>query len=295
MAKSLSGKVVAITGGARGIGKATAEALVAKGARVALGDIDEGLVAQTASEIGADTIGLKLDVTDINSFEAFLVATEDLLGPLDVLINNAGIMPLGDFVEEKESTAQRMIAINLNGVIFGSRLALRRFIPRGSGHLVNVASTAGKFGAPGGATYSATKHAVVGLSEALRREVKENGIDVSIVMPLAVNTDLGSGLADTRGLKVLQPEDVAKKIVRALETGKVDVYVPSWIGSFLRSQGVVPRRFADFLTHALGGDQVLMHPDPALRGAYEAKVTGASAASAEPAAEDREQSATPVA
>ena len=299
MAKSLSGKVVAITGGARGIGKATAEALVAKGARVALGDIDEGLVAQTASEIGADTIGLKLDVTDINSFEAFLVATEDLLGPLDVLINNAGIMPLGDFVEEKESTAQRMIAINLNGVIFGSRLALRRFIPRGSGHLVNVASTAGKFGAPGGATYSATKHAVVGLSEALRREVKENGIDVSIVMPLAVNTDLGSGLADTRGLKVLQPEDVAKKIVRALETGKVDVYVPSWIGSFLRSQGVVPRRFADFLTHALGGDQVLMHPDPALRGAYEAKVTGADQPTSEapkaPDAPERDEQSASVA
>jgi short-subunit dehydrogenase len=270
---------------------------VAKGARVALGDIDEAVVTQTAAEIGGDTVGLKLDVTDADSFESFLVATEDLLGPLDVLINNAGIMPLGDFVEEKDSTAHRMIAINLNGVIFGSRLALQRFIPRGSGHLVNVASTAGKFGAPGGATYSATKHAVVGLSEALRREVKDQGIDVSIVMPLAVNTDLGSGLADTRGLKILQPEDVAKKIVRALETGKVDVYVPSWIGGFLRSQGVVPRRVADFLTHALGGDQVLMHPDPALRGAYEAKVTGAapeSVGDAAVAAEPSEQPASPV-
>jgi NAD(P)-dependent dehydrogenase (short-subunit alcohol dehydrogenase family) len=298
MAKSLSGKVVAITGGARGIGRATAEALVAKGARVAIGDIDEALVAATASEIGADTIGLKLDVTDVDSFESFLLATEDLLGPLDVLINNAGIMPLGDFVDEQDSTADRMIAINLNGVIFGSRLALRRFIPRGSGHLVNVASTAGKFGAPGGATYSATKHAVVGLSEAIRREVMDKGIDVTIVMPLAVNTELGSGLLDTRGLKVLQPEDVAKKIVRALETGKVDVYVPSWIGSVLRSQGVVPRRFADFLNRVLGGDQVLTHTDPALRAAYQAKVTGAPVASSVPVetvAEDREQPASPVA
>src|SRR5580700_7034672 len=104
MRRELSGKVVAITGGARGIGRATAEALVAKGARVAIGDIDEALVAATASEIGADTIGLKLDVTDVDSFESFLVATEDLLGPLDVLINNAGIMPLGDFVDEQDST-----------------------------------------------------------------------------------------------------------------------------------------------------------------------------------------------
>jgi NAD(P)-dependent dehydrogenase (short-subunit alcohol dehydrogenase family) len=275
MAKSLSGKVVAITGGARGIGRATAEALVAKGARVVLGDVDEALVAQTASEIGGGTLGLKLDVTDVSSFEAFLVATEDLVGPLDVLINNAGIMPIGDFVDETDATAERMIAINLNGVIFGSKLALRRFLPRGEGHLVNVASTAGKFGAPGGATYSATKHAVVGLSEAIRREVADKGISVSIVMPLVVNTELGSGLEATRGLKVLQPADVANKIVRALETGKVDVFVPSWIGYVLNGQGVVPRRFAEFLTRALGGDKVLTHTDAAARGAYQAKVTAA--------------------
>jgi len=121
----------------------------------------------------------------------------------------------------------------------------------------------------------------------------DKGIDVTIVMPLAVNTELGSGLADTRGLKILQPEDVAKKIVGALETGKVDVYVPSWIGGFLRSQGVVPRRVADFLTHALGGDQVLMHTDQSARAAYEAKVTGSSVEPAE--APERDQQPASVA
>src|SRR5437588_5868729 len=97
--RSLAGKVVAITGGARGIGRATAAALIAQGARVAIGDIDAGLAEATASELGSGTVGLPLDVTDRDSFAAFLDDTEKRLGPLDVLINNAGIMPIGPFVE----------------------------------------------------------------------------------------------------------------------------------------------------------------------------------------------------
>ena len=114
---------------------------------------------------------MALDVTDRASFEAFLNQVETQFGPLDVLINNAGIMPVGPFVEETDATAQRLIDINLTGVLLGSKLALQRFIPRRRGHLVNIASTAGKSGFPGGVTYCATKHAVVGLSEAIRQEV----------------------------------------------------------------------------------------------------------------------------
>src|SRR5437763_15983833 len=162
--RSLVGKVVAITGGARGIGRATASGLIAQGARVAIGDIDAELAVRTAQELGAGTVGLPLAVTDCESFERFLQGVDDALGPLDVLINNAGIMPIGPFIEESDATARAMIDINLHGVIFGSKLAVKRFIPRGSGHLVNIASAAGKAGFPSGATYSATKHAVVGLS-----------------------------------------------------------------------------------------------------------------------------------
>src|SRR5207253_3661150 len=142
--RSLTGSVVAITGGARGIGRATAAALIAQGARVAIGDIDAALAEETAGELRAGTIGLPLDVTDRDSFAAFLEQVEDRLGPLDVLINNAGIMPIGPFVEETDATATRMIDINLHGVIYGSKLALARFIPRGRGHLVQIASAAGK-------------------------------------------------------------------------------------------------------------------------------------------------------
>src|SRR5205807_6604079 len=118
--RSLAGLAVAITGGARGIGRATAQALLAQGARVAIGDIDQALAEGTAAELGSGTVGLPLDVTNRDSFAAFLEAAEDRLGPLDVLINNAGIMPVGPFVEETDATAKRMVDINVHGVIFGS-------------------------------------------------------------------------------------------------------------------------------------------------------------------------------
>jgi NADP-dependent 3-hydroxy acid dehydrogenase YdfG len=270
---SVRGKVVAITGGARGIGRATAQTLIARGARVAIGDIDGDLVREVAGELGYGTIGCRLDVTDPGSFEAFLDETEHELGPLDVLINNAGIMPLGEFTAEPGAIARRMVDINLHGVIIGSKLALARFQSRGSGHLVNIASTAGKYGAPGGATYAATKHAVVGLSEAIRQEMAGTGIGVSIVMPLVVNTDLGSGLSSHGPLKVLEPADVADAIVAAIEHNRVDVYVPAWIGNVLRLQGVLPRWVSDTVVKLLGADKVLTHRDPSQRGAYESHLS----------------------
>jgi short-subunit dehydrogenase len=191
------------------------------------------------------------------------------VGPLDVVINNAGIMPIGPFVDETEATAKRMVDINLHGVIHGSKLALERFMPRGRGHLVNIASVAGKGGFPGGATYCATKHAVVGLSEAIRAEMRATDIDVSIVMPVVVNTELGSGLQRSRGIKVVEPDDVANAIVEALQTGRVDVYVPKQVGVLMKAAQVLPRSVADFVTKVLKGDQVLVNPDHLLRQAYE--------------------------
>jgi NAD(P)-dependent dehydrogenase (short-subunit alcohol dehydrogenase family) len=274
--RSLTGTVIAITGGARGIGRATARALIAQGARIAIGDIDQALAGQTAEELGQGTIGLPLDVTDRASFERFLTEVENQLGPLEVLINNAGIMPIGPFVAETDATTARMIDINLNGVILGSKLALKRFLPRNRGHLVNIASVAGKGGFPGGATYCATKHAVVGLSEAIRAEVRSTDIDVSIVMPVVVNTELGSGLQRTRGIKVVEPEDVADAIVEAVQTGRVDVWVPRTMQTLFRGMNLVPRGVADFITKILKGDQVLVNPDHLARGAYEQRTADPS-------------------
>ncbi len=270
--RSLSGQVVAITGGARGIGRATASALIAQGARVAIGDIEASLAEKTAEELGSGTIGLPLDVTDRASFASFLDEVETRLGPLDVLINNAGIMPIGPFTEESDATAKRMIDINLVGLIYGSKLALQRFLPRGRGHVVQIASAAGKAGFPGGATYCATKHAVVGLSEALRAELRGTGVDLSLVMPVVVNTELGSGLPTTRGFKAVEPEDVANAIVDALQTGRYEVFVPKSIVSMVRMNALMPRRAMEALGRLMKGDQVLAHPDHVARAAYEARM-----------------------
>ena len=285
--RALAGKVVAITGAGRGIGRATAAALVAQGARVAIGDIEAQLAATTASELGAGTLGATLDVTDRVSFEAFLDRVESELGPLDVLVNNAGIMPLGPFVSETDATARRLIDVNLHGVMLGSKLALARFLPRGRGHLVNIASMAGKGGYPGGATYCATKHAVVGLSETIRAEVRRSGVDVSIVMPTVVRTELGSGLPETRGFKFAEPADVAEAIVEALQTGRVNVYVPRSMAVVALAGAVLPRRAADLVNRFFRADRVLADPDHRARADYErrtAEAASAASASAAPAA-----------
>jgi NAD(P)-dependent dehydrogenase (short-subunit alcohol dehydrogenase family) len=275
--RSLNGQVVAITGGGRGIGRATAAALIAQGARVAIGDIDAPLAERTAAELGSGTIGTALDVTDRDSFAAFLDETERQLGPLDVLINNAGIMPVGPFESETDDCAQRLVDINLHGVIIGSKLAIQRFKPRGRGHIVQLASIAGKGGFPGGATYCATKHAVVGLTEALRAELRGTGIEMHQVLPIGVNTELYSGVSAARGFPTAEPEDVANTIVELLQTGKFQLFVPRSVGLITRAQALMPRSVVETIIRFTKGDQLLLAADPAARAAYEARITGSGA------------------
>jgi NADP-dependent 3-hydroxy acid dehydrogenase YdfG len=271
----LAGQTAAITGAARGIGKATAQALLSKGMRVAIGDLDLAAAEQTAAELGPSAIAAPLDVTDRDSFAAFLDRAEEQLGPVDVLVNNAGIMQIGRFIDEDDLTARRMVDINLHGVILGMKLGLERMLPRGRGHIVNISSQAGKYGSPGGATYSATKHAVIGLTEAVRGELRlmDSKIDLSYVMPFVVNTELGSGLGEARGLKSLQPSDVADAIVEALQTGRVEVWVPK---SSKRTQvlGVLlPRRLSEGIARAMKADRVLAGADANVRRGYELRAS----------------------
>ncbi len=282
----IAGQTAAITGAARGIGKATAQALVRQGMKVAIGDLDLGAARESASELGASTVALPLDVTDRGSFTAFLDSTEEQLGPLDVLVNNAGIMQIGRFIDEDDLTARRMIDINLHGVILGTKLALERMVPRDRGHIVNISSQAGKFGSPGGATYSATKHAVVGLTEAVRGELRlmKANIDVSYVMPFVVNTELGSGLGEARGLKSLEPTDVAEAIVEALQSGRVEVWVPKSAKRTNALGVLLPRRLSEGLARALKADRVLAGADASVRRGYELRASH-SDPSLEPAPE----------
>jgi NADP-dependent 3-hydroxy acid dehydrogenase YdfG len=268
----LSGKVIAITGAARGIGLATARACAARGMKVAIGDLDLG-EAQRAADSIPDAIALALDVTDRASFEAYLDAAEAQLGPVDVLVNNAGIMQIGPFLEEDEATAIRQVDINVHGVLHGMKLALPRFKARGAGHLINIASMAGKTGFPGGATYSGTKFFVYGVSEAVRAELRGTAIEVSCVMPVVVNTELAGGLQRSRGQGLIEPEDVAAEIVATLEHPRFDVAVPRSMGRVVQITGVLPRNAREAIGRAFKADKVLAGADPNARRAYELRAS----------------------
>jgi NAD(P)-dependent dehydrogenase (short-subunit alcohol dehydrogenase family) len=273
--RNLGGQVVVVTGAARGIGAATARALAREGARVALGDLDGDLAASVAAEIGAGAIAHKLDVTDHRGFAAFLDNVEKDLGPLDVLINNAGIMPVTAFEEESAASIARQLDINLLAVMMGTQQAVQRMRPRGHGHIVNVASAAGKGGFPGVVTYCATKFGVVGLCDALAAELHGSGVDISCVMPAIVRTELTDGVEDHWLIKTSTPEQVAAAIVGALKKPRLDVFVPSTLGPLNRSMGLLPRRAQSWFLRATKADRLLADAahSPA-RAAYERRVAG---------------------
>ena len=174
-AGSVAGKVVIITGGALGIGLATATRLHRLGAKVAIGDIDEATVKDSGSALGVQVYG-KLDVTDPESFGDFLDQVERQMGPIDVLINNAGIMPTGPIVDETDKVTRRILDINVYGVVLGSKLAAQRMVKRGTGHVINIASLAGETPTPGLATYCGSKAAVLAFTDALRSSIAPSAL-----------------------------------------------------------------------------------------------------------------------
>jgi NAD(P)-dependent dehydrogenase (short-subunit alcohol dehydrogenase family) len=276
---NLTGRVVAITGGARGIGLATAAAFLRRGARVALGDIDVELVEKSAAELahiaGADVCGLALDVTRPASFSRFLDDAEARLGNLDVLVNNAGIMPTGLFIDEDDSMTDRMLGVNLRGVLHGSKIAGKRLAGRG-GHIINVASAAGVSAYPGLATYCGTKHAVVGFTEALHLELADAGIGVTAVLPGLVHTELSAGHGAPRWVRPFtdaEPEDVADAIVAVVGTRRVRVVVPGRLGGLLKVMALVPYGVRHRVEHAAHFDEAFTRVDNETRASYHHRIT----------------------
>ena len=284
--RSLNGTVVAITGGGRGIGRAIGQAAAREGARVALGDLDRASAETAAAGLGGDALGLALDVTDHAGFTEFLDEVERRLGPLDVLVNNAGIMVVKPLVEESSDSVARQIDLNLRAVIHGTQEAMRRMVPRGTGHIVNVSSLAGRSGFAMLGTYAATKHGVVGLSEAARAELRGTGVEITVVMPYFVRTELTAGVPDARTLRRLAPEDVAAAAVAALQRPRFDVYVPRRAGVLMKLGAMLPRGIRDALARAFNADEALQRTDLAARAGYEAR-----AAASAPAAEEERSAA----
>ncbi|MGW4636836.1 SDR family NAD(P)-dependent oxidoreductase [Nocardia sp. NPDC004415] len=255
---SLVGKVVAITGGAQGIGFATAVACAAAGMSVAIGDLSASASAQAAEELGIDrAIGLPVDVRNRESFSAFLDATAEQLGEIDIVINNAGVLHMGPFAESEPDEVQRQVDVNLGGVLIGSRLALDRFLPRGSGHIVNMASTAAMVAAPNGAVYTATKYAVLGFTRALRGELRGSGIRTTVVMPGVIRTEMTTDFRGATGVRVIEPDAVAEAIVAAIRTGAMEVCVPKEVALQGRLFTTLPAGLSDMLRRITGADQVM--------------------------------------
>jgi NAD(P)-dependent dehydrogenase (short-subunit alcohol dehydrogenase family) len=267
---ALGDAVVLITGAARGIGLATALEFAARGAKVALGDIDGAAARAAAAQVASGAAGFELDVRSRESFTAFVQSAEAELGPTDVLVNNAGIMPLGPFLGEDDDTSRRTIEINLWGPIIGMRLVAPGMVERGSGHVVNVASMMGKAHVQGAAVYGASKYALVGLDAAVRDELAGTGVSITTVLPSAVRTGLISGISIPRALPVVEPEEVARAIVESCRGRPAQVHVPRWLAAYDPVTAVVPDRVIGAVRRLLGDDAALK-ADAEARADYEAR------------------------
>ncbi|WP_040686927.1 SDR family oxidoreductase [Nocardia vinacea] len=262
----LKGARVLITGAGRGIGQSTAELFAAKGAEIAIADVDT-----VAAESAAAAIGARAYELDVRARDQWDKVVADF-GAVDVLVNNAGVMPAGAFLDESDAVGRATIDINVWGLIHGMRAVVPGMIERRRGHVVNVASLAGKIPVAGLAVYNASKFAAVGLSAATRLEFAPQGVSVSCVMPSAVRTRLSSGLALGKGMPTVEPEDVAAAILQTCETRKAEVAVPNYLGPIDIALAAAPERAVRLVRRLLDGNRALHPADSETRAQYEQQV-----------------------
>lgn len=260
----LDGALVVITGGARGIGAATARLFAQHGARVVLADVDLDVATATADSIPGSRAA-RLDVTDRDSWAALLA---DLAEPIDVLVNNAGVMPLGHFADEPEATTDLILDVNVRGMLNGMRAVIPGMAAARRGHVVNVASMAGMIPIPGMVTYNASKFAALGASLAARREYEVDGVAVCAILPSAVRTELSSGAQLGGGMPTVDPEDVAAAIVDTLRTRAARTSVPKWVApGWSLVEAFVPEPI-ERLARRLVDDRRTLDLDAVARQAY---------------------------
>lgn len=253
----LAGKTVAVTGGARGIGLAIARACSEAGMSVAVGDLSQDDSLAAADSLPGSASGHVVDVRDRASFSAFLDNAEERHGPLRVLVNNAGLLHTGPFAQARPADITLQVDVNLGGVLTGTHLALEKFLPRRQGHIVNLASTAAMVAAPNGATYTATKHAVLGFTRALRGELRGSGVLTTVVLPGVIRTEMTREFKSALGVRTVEPERVGQAVTAALRRGTPEVHVPREVALQGRLFTTLPARLADQLSRLTGADRVM--------------------------------------
>ncbi|MBC6610871.1 3-ketoacyl-ACP reductase [Hymenobacter sp. BT507] len=223
--ENLTGKIALVTGAGKGIGRAVAVALAHEGVHVGLLARSENDLREVAAELeklGVKTAIATADVADRAAVEAAAAQVQQQLGPIDILINNAGTAAFGKFLEQEPDAWENIIRVNLMGVYYATRAVLPGMIERQAGDIINISSTAGQRGAAGTSAYSASKFAVLGLTESLMQEVRKHNIRVSALTPSTVATPLAQELKLTDGNpeKVMQPEDLAEFIIAQLKLNR---------------------------------------------------------------------------
>ncbi|KAA5824099.1 3-ketoacyl-ACP reductase [Algibacter amylolyticus] len=218
----IKGKKAIITGGSRGLGKATAIALAKEGVDVAITGRNENTLKETVTELKALGINATYAVFDVSNYQDVQKGIKKLiadLGTVDILVNNAGIAAFGTFNDMKVEDWTQIIQVNVMGMYYVTKEVLPHLIEKNEGDILNVSSTAGLTGNAQTSAYSASKFAVIGMSESLMKEVRKNNIRVCTLTPSTIATDmaLDLGITDGNEEKVLQPEDFAELIVAGLK------------------------------------------------------------------------------
>jgi short-subunit dehydrogenase len=239
----LNDAVAVVTGASSGIGERTAIALSHAGASVVLAarrvERLEAL-SERIQENGGRAVPVHCDVSDRGSIQALRSAVESTFGRCDVLVNNAGIPGGGPFADLSLDVIEQVVRVNLLGVLECTSAFLPIMLQAGHGHVVNVASLAGRFATPGASVYGATKHGVVAFSEALYHEVARNGVLVTAVNPGYVPTE-GFPASGRRGPIVLKPDRIARTIVRVVEKGIApEISIPRWAAALQVFRVVTP-------------------------------------------------------
>jgi short-subunit dehydrogenase len=240
------GATVVVTGASRGIGRAVAEQAARRGARVGLVARDQADLEEVRRAIGAGAVVAPADIADRRQVVDALAAIEAQLGPIDIVVANAGIGAYGPFAEMAVEDIERLVQVNVLGTVYPIKAVLPGMIERRRGHVAIVASVAGRFGSPFEAMYAATKFAQVGMAEALSVELSAHDIGVSVINPGVVDTSFfeARGHPYARDFpKKISAGRVAEAVIRAVETGRLETFVPAPFGLAVAVRHLAPRLY----------------------------------------------------